>query len=39
MSSGYLSNAEQMISTDMKETMSRLVTIEKLVEEIMTLRL
>ena len=36
--SHYLSGAESMISADMQETMKRLVFIEKLAEEILTLK-
>jgi len=35
---GYLDKSESLISGDMQETMKRLVRIEKLVEEILTIR-
>jgi hypothetical protein len=34
----YLQNAENLISRDMDDTMKRLVKIERLIEEILTLR-
>ena len=38
MSLSYLNSAENIISSDMQETMKRLVKIEKLAEEILNLK-